>query len=217
MINGKIKVYLAEDHNVVRKAMQRLLSSFPIVDSVKDAANGKELLQLMENECPDAVIIDVEMPIMGGVEAAKIIANKYPTVKMLILSMHNESVFIKKLMDIGVHGFLTKSAQPDEVEKALKAIVFNDFYRNEISMSASANRNSKIEQEKYHKLTNREIEVLLLICQEMTPGEISERLQISEKTFFNHRANALLKTNSRSNVGLIRYAIKHGIIEVKRS
>lgn len=217
MINGKIKVYLAEDHNVVRKAMQRLLSSFPIVDSVKDAANGKELLQLMENECPDAVIIDVEMPIMGGVEAAKIIANKYPTVKMLILSMHNESVFIKKLMDIGVHGFLTKSAQPDEVERALKAIVFNDFYRNEISMSASANRNSKIEQEKYHKLTNREIEVLLLICQEMTPGEISERLQISEKTFFNHRANVLLKTNSRSNVGLIRYAIKHGIIEVKRS
>jgi DNA-binding NarL/FixJ family response regulator len=131
--------------------------------------------------------------------------------------MHNESVFIKKLMDIGVHGFLTKSAQPDEVERALKAIVFNDFYRNEISMSASANRNSKIEQEKYHKLTNREIEILLLICQEMTPGEISERLQISEKTFFNHRANALLKTNSRSNVGLVRYAIKQGIIEVKRS
>jgi len=199
---------------VVRKGMQRLLSSFRIVDNVKDAANGKELLELMEQECPDAVILDVEMPIMGGVEAAKIIANKYPSVKMLVLSMHNEAVFINKLMDIGVHGFLSKSAQPDEVERALSAVIERDFYRNSISTHALANRSGKIEQEKYHKLTNREVEILLLICQDMTPGEISERLQISEKTFFNHRANALAKTNSRSNVGLIRYAIKQRIIEV---
>jgi DNA-binding NarL/FixJ family response regulator len=214
MIKSKIKVYLAEDHHVVRKAMQRLLCSFQIVEEVKDAANGKELLALIEKDCPDAVILDVEMPIMGGVETAKIIASKYPTVKILILSMHNEAVFINKLMDIGVHGFLSKSTQPDEVEEALSSVIEKDFYRNKISMDALANRSVKIEEDKYHKLTNREIEILLLICQDMTPGEISERLQISEKTFFNHRANALVKTNSRSNVGLIRYAIRQGIINV---
>lgn len=215
MIKSKLKVYLAEDHNVVRKGMQRLLNSFEQVDVVKDAANGKELLALIEEDNPDAVILDVEMPVMGGIEAAKIIADRYPLVKMLVLTMHNEAVFINKLMDIGVHGFLSKSAEPQEVERALKAIVEKDFYKNDIATKALlSNGHSKTTEEKYCKLTNREIEILLLICQELTPGEISERLQISEKTFFNHRANILEKTNARGNVGLIRYAILNGYFKI---
>lgn len=213
-MKSKLKVYLAEDHNVVRKGMQRLLNSFEQVDVVKDAANGKELLTLIEEDSPDAVILDVEMPVMGGIEAAKIIADRYPDVKMLVLTMHNESVFINKLMDIGVHGFLSKSAEPQEVERALRAIVEKDFYKNEIATKALLNANGKAADEKYSKLTNREVEILLLICQELTPGEISERLQISEKTFFNHRANILDKTKSRSNVGLIRYAILNGYFKI---
>ena len=207
MIKSKLKVYLAEDHNVVRKGMQRLLNSFEQVDIVKDAANGKELLTLIEEDNPDAVILDVEMPVMSGIEAAKIIADRYPSVKMLVLTMHNEAVFINKLMDIGVHGFLSKSAEPQEVEEALKAIIEKDFYHNEIATKALSHVVGKPDQDGYGKLTNREIEIMLLICQELTPGEISERLQISEKTFFNHRANILQKTKARSNVGLIRYAI----------
>ena len=214
MNKSKIKVYLAEDHHVVRKGMQRLLNSFERVDVVKDAANGKELLELIEEDRPDAVILDVEMPVMGGIEAAKIIADRYPAVKMLVLTMHNEAVFINKLMDIGVHGFLSKSAEPREVEKALESIVEKDFYRNEITTRALARSTGKVDDEKYGRLTNREIEILLLICQELTPGEISERLQISEKTFFNHRANILKKTMARSNVGLIRYAILKGFFKI---
>ena len=214
MNKSKIKVYLAEDHHVVRKGMQRLLNSFERVDVVKDAANGKELLELIEEDHPDAVILDVEMPVMGGIEAAKIIADRYPAVKMLVLTMHNEAVFINKLMDIGVHGFLSKSAEPREVEKALESIVEKDFYRNEITTRALARSTGKVDDEKYGRLTNREIEILLLICQELTPGEISERLQISEKTFFNHRANILKKTLARSNVGLIRYAILKGLFKI---
>jgi DNA-binding NarL/FixJ family response regulator len=211
---AKLKVYLAEDHNVVRKGMQRLLSSFDQVDIVKDASNGRELLTLIEEDNPDAVILDVEMPVMGGVEAAKIIANKYPSVKMLVLTMHNEAVFINKLMDIGVHGFLSKSAGPEEVERALASIVEKDFYKNDIVTKALATHVSKAEDEATVKLTNREIEILLLICQDLAPGEISERLRIAEKTFFNHRGNILAKTNARSNVGLIRYAISRGYFKV---
>lgn len=215
-MKSKLKVYLAEDHNVVRKGMQRLLNSFEHVDVVKDAANGKELLTLIEEDSPDAVILDVEMPVMGGIEAAKIIADRYPSVKMLVLTMHNESVFINKLMDIGVHGFLSKSAEPQEVEIALQAIVEKDFYKNDIATKAMLNSNGRAaEEDRYSKLTNREIEILLLICQELTPGEISERLQISEKTFFNHRANILEKTKVRGNVGLIRYAILNGYFKIQ--
>lgn len=214
MIKSKLKVYLAEDHNVVRKGMQRLLSSFEQVDVVKDAANGKELLSLIEEDSPDAVILDVEMPVMNGIEAAKVIADRFPSVKMLVLTMHNEAVFINKLMDIGVHGFLSKSAEPQEVEEALKAIIEKDFYHNDIADKALQQLGSKVNQDFHGKLTNREVEIMLLICQELTPGEISERLQISEKTFFNHRANILFKINARSNIGLIRYAILNGYFQL---
>jgi DNA-binding NarL/FixJ family response regulator len=215
MMTQKLKVYLAEDHNIVRKGMQRLLNSFEQVDVVKDAANGKELLQLIEQENPDAVILDVEMPVMGGIEAAKIIADRYPEVKMLVLTMHNEAVFINRLMDIGIHGFLSKSAEPEEVEKALRSIMEKDFYNNDITSKAIFNADShKTKEEKYGKLSNREMEILLLICQELTPKEISERLQISEKTFFNHRANILDKTRARSNVGLVRYAVVNGYFRI---
>lgn len=212
MINQKINVFLADDHTVVRKGMTRLISSFKRVMDVREASNGKELLALLEQNTPDAVILDVEMPVMGGVDAAKYITNHYPEIKILILTMHTEGVFIHKLMDIGVHGFLCKSTEPEEVEKALYSIIDRDFYRNDIVDNALR----KVSQPQTHtngasKLTPRETEILLLICQELTPGEISERLHISEKTFFNHRSNILEKASARSNVGLLRFALQRGI------
>lgn len=197
---------------MVRKGMTRLISSFNRVTDVREASNGKELLELLEQNTPDAVILDVEMPVMGGVDAARYITNHYPEIKILILTMHTEGVFIHKLMDIGVHGFLCKSTEPEEVEKALYSIIDRDFYRNDIVDNALR----KVSQSKPHlnggasKLTPRELEILLLICQELTPGEISDRLHISEKTFFNHRSNILEKAKVRSNVGLLRFALQRG-------
>ena len=214
MKQNKVTVYLADDHNIVRKAMQRLLSTFSNISVVKEAGNGKELLALMEEETPDAVILDVEMPVMGGVEAAKQIADRFPSVKMLVLTMHNEEVFINKLMDIGVHGFLNKSSQPEEVETALHAIIEKDFFKNDIVQRALAKPSTPIPDEKHGRLTIREIEILLLICQELAPAEISDRLKISEKTYFNHRANILEKTKTRGNVGLLRFAVQKGYIKL---
>jgi DNA-binding NarL/FixJ family response regulator len=210
----KINVYLADDHNVVRKGMIRLLGTFARVGRVKEAANGKELLALMAYDQPDAVILDVEMPVMGGIETGKRIADSFPNVKMLILTMHTEEVFINKLVDIGIHGFLSKSAEPEEVERALYSVVDKDFYKNEIFDRAIAMAGHSNVEDKYSKLTTREIEILLLICQELTPGEISERLQISEKTFFNHRSHILTKTGVRNNVGLIRFALQRRLIAI---
>jgi len=210
----KINVYLADDHNVVRKGMIRLLGTFARVGRVKEAANGKELLALMAYDQPDAVILDVEMPVMGGIETGKRIADSFPNVKMLILTMHTEEVFINKLVDIGIHGFLSKSAEPEEVERALYSVVDKDFYKNEIFDRAIAMAGHSNVEDKYSNLTTREIEILLLICQELTPGEISERLQISEKTFFNHRSHILTKTGVRNNVGLIRFALQRRLIAI---
>ena len=147
---------------------------------------------------------------MGGLETAQHLIEHFPEVKILILTMHTEEAFITRLMDIGVHGFLSKAAEPEEVEKALYAVVDNDFYRNQTVDDALQGIRKKPQMASLEKLSNREIEILALICQELSPGEISERLQISEKTFFNHRSNILLKTGARNNIGLYRFAIEKG-------
>lgn len=209
----RIKVFIADDHPIVRQGMGRLLSTFERVSDVKEAANGKDLINLLANEPADAVIMDVEMPVMGGIEAAKIISQRYPDVKILILTLHTEEVFVNRLLNLGVNGFLTKSTEPEELERALYAIVDNDFYKNSIVENSLKKNHRDSGEEAPTKLSTREIEILILICQDLTPGDISSRLQISEKTFFNHRANILEKTGARSNVGLVRFAIQRGYIK----
>jgi DNA-binding NarL/FixJ family response regulator len=213
-MTNKISLYIADDHNIVRRGMARLLKSFDRVHEVVEASNGKELILLIKKKVPDAVILDIEMPVMGGIDTVKHLNEHFPTVKILILTMHMEDVFINRLMEYGIHGFLSKSSEPEEVERALYAIVDKDFYRNEIVRNAIARRTPVQEEDAYTaKLSAREIEILLLICQDLTPGEISERLKISEKTFFNHRANILKKANARSNVGLVKFARHKGYIK----
>ncbi|MBL7847733.1 MAG: response regulator transcription factor [Cyclobacteriaceae bacterium] len=216
-MKNNLLVYLADDHTVVRKGMLRLLNTFSRVGQIGEAANGKELIQLVEARQPDAVILDVEMPVLGGIETTRYLAEHFPDVKILILTMHTEEIFVIRLMDLGVHGLLSKSCGPDEVEKALYAIVDKDFYRNDIMERALRKLESNVSVDKsYQKLTSRELEILLLICQELSPGEISERLQISEKTFFNHRANILSKVNCRGNVGLVKFAHEKGLLHLSK-
>lgn len=214
-MTNKISLYIADDHNIVRRGMARLLKSFDRVQEVVEASNGKELIMLIKKKVPDAVILDIEMPVMGGIETAKHLNEHFPSVKILILTMHMEEVFINRLMEYGIHGFLSKSSEPEEVEKALYAIIDKDFYRNDILHKAIARRTPVQEENAYTaKLSAREIEILLLICQDLPPGEISERLKISEKTFFNHRANILKKASARSNVGLVKFAEHKGYIKL---
>jgi len=206
-----INVYIADDHPVVRKGMVRLLKTFERVGEVKEAADGKELLALLTNDRPHIVILDIEMPVMGGVDSVKAILQRFPEVKILMLTMHSEEVLVRRLLDMEVNGFLTKSSGPEEIEKAIYAIMDNDFYKNSITENAQGISGAD-EREGGRKLTIREIEILLLICKEMTSKEISERLHISEKTFFNHRTNIMEKTGSKSNIGLLKYALRKGII-----
>jgi two-component system response regulator DegU len=213
----KLCVYVADDHTFVRKGMIRLLNTFKRIIEIKEASNGKELIELMAQSVPDAVVLDFEMPVMNGFETAKYILEHHPKVKILILTMHTEEIFILNLMELGVHGFLNKNAEPEEVERALYAVCDKDFYRNEIvnqALRRGINRSLVASTNTSSKLTPRELEILLLIGQELTPPEISIRLHISEKTFFNHRTNILTKLGVRGNVGLVKYAYQHGLLEI---
>lgn len=212
-----LKVYIADDHTLFRKAMVNLLRSFERVIEVKDAENGKELLSLIKNEIPDVVLVDLQMPVMDGSEACGHIIQKYPDVKIIVLTMHDSNKFILHMMDMGVHAFLLKNTEPDELEQAIYAVADKDFYHNEL-VAAVLRKNVKERQSgqrpnfDHPDLTDREREILLLICQELTMKEIGQRLYLSENTVRNHRVNIMDKVGVNNIVGLVKYAYETGIV-----
>ncbi len=213
----QLKVYIADDHTLFRKAMVNLLRSFERITDVKDAENGKELLTLIKYELPDVVIVDLQMPVMDGSETSAIILQKYPDVKIIILTMHDSSKFILHMMDLGVHAFLLKNTEPDELEKAIYAVADKDFYHNDLVVAVlrkNVNERKMGQRPTFQaaELTEREKEILLLICQELTMKEIGQRLFLSENTVRNHRVNIMEKVGVNNIVGLVKYAYEAGVV-----
>ncbi|MTI41999.1 response regulator transcription factor [Fulvivirga lutimaris] len=217
---SKLTVYIADDQTLFRKGMSRLVKSFGQVKEVKEAENGKELLAMVKEQQPDVILMDLEMPVMDGVEATEKIIAKYPDVKIIVLSMHDTQQHIFYLMEIGAHAFLLKNAEPEEVKEAIVSVIKHDFYQNQIVIEAL--RKGAIDQRKQKQvrpifqetapLTDREKEVLQLICRELTMKEIGDKLALSEKTIQNHRARIMVKLNARNTVGLVKYAYESGLI-----
>jgi two-component system, NarL family, response regulator DegU len=213
----QLKVYIADDHTLFRKAMVNLLRSFERIVDVKDAENGKELLTLVKYEVPDVAIIDLQMPVMDGAETSKQILQKYPDVKIIILTMHDSNKYILHMMELGAHAFLLKNTEPDELEKAIYAVADKDFYHNELVASVLRKnvKERKVGQRplfQQAELTEREKEILLLICQELTMKEIGQRLFLSENTVRNHRVNIMEKVGVNNIVGLVKFAYDTGVV-----
>ncbi len=213
----KFKVFIADDHTLFRKAMVNLLRSFERVGEVKDAENGKELLTLIKFEKPDVAIVDLQMPVMDGAETCENIIQKFPDVKIIILTMHDSEKYILHMMEAGVHAFLLKNTEPDELERAIYAVVEKDFYHNDLvgSVLRKNVKEKKMGQRpvfRHAELTDREKEILVLICQELTIREIGQRLSLSENTVRNHRVNIMEKVEVNNTVGLVKYAYEVGLI-----
>ncbi len=215
----KWTVYIADDQTLFRQGMSRLVSTFKNVAEVKVASNGKELLDLVNKKPPDAVLMDLEMPIMNGIEATEKVLAKHPDVKIVGLSMHDSHQHIYYFLETGAHGFLLKNADPEEVEAAITSAIEKDFYNNQLT--ADALRKGTLDRKKAEgrpifqsniTLSDREKEVLLLICRELTMREISERLSLSEKTIHNHRARIMSKVGVHNTVGLVKYAYSIGML-----
>jgi two-component system, NarL family, response regulator DegU len=213
----EIKVFIADDHTLFRKAMVNLLQTFSRVSLVKDAENGKELLTLIKYEPPDVALIDLQMPVMDGADTCEQVLAKYPEIKLIVLTMHDSEKYILHMMEMGVHGFLLKNSEPDELERAIYAVYDKDFYHNDLVSSvlrknvrdkALANRPDFTKAE----LSDREKEVLVMICRELTIREIAQRLSLSENTVRNHRVNIMEKIGAHNMVGMVRYAYDSGLI-----
>lgn len=216
-MNKKLKVYIADDHTLFRKAMVNLLKSFESVVEVKDAENGKALLALMKYEAPDVAIIDLQMPVMDGAETCEAIVDKFPDVKIIVLTMHDSERYILHMMEMGVHAFLLKNTEPDELQEAIHAVVEKDFYHNDL-VAAVLRKNVKDKKFAQRpmfssELSEREKEIVKLVCQELTIKEIGQKLSISENTVRNHRVNIMEKVGVNNMVGLVKYAYEVGLMK----
>lgn len=214
----QLKIFIADDHTLFRKAMVNLIKGFENVEEVKDAENGKELLTLMKYQQPDVAIVDLQMPVMDGTETCENIFAKYPDVKVIVLTMHDSEKYILHMMEMGVHAFLLKNTEPEELEHAINAVIEKDFYHNDLV--ASVLRKNMREKKQGHRpsfhtveLSEREKEVVMLVCQELTIKEISQKLSLSENTVRNHRSNIMEKVGVSNMVGLVKYAYDTGLMK----
>lgn len=212
-----IKVFIADDHTLFRKAMVNLLQTFSRVSLVKDAENGKELLTLVKYEQPDVALIDLQMPVMDGTDTCEQLLAKYPGIKLIVLTMHDSEKYVLHMMEMGVHGYLLKNTEPDELERAIYAVYDKDFYHNDLVASVlrksvrdkvAANRPDFTKAD----LSDREKEILFMICRELTIREIAGRLSLSENTVRNHRVNMMEKIGAHNTVGMVKYAYDIGLV-----
>ncbi len=213
----KIKVFLAEDHTIVRKGLRLLLEGHADIEVVGEAENGREAIEQVEALLPDVVLMDITMPELNGIEATLRIKKSHPEIKILALTVHTNEEYIYQLLNAGASGYLDKNTAPTELLSAIKAVYRGDSFLSPVIsktlIDVYLRQAEEPEQEdSYQTLTSREREVLQLLTEGYAYKEIADKLNISVKTVGVHRVNLMEKLNINNTTELIKYAIRKGII-----
>ncbi len=208
---------IADDHKVFRQGLRYTLNTDPQLKCIGEAENGKQLLQLLASIQPDVILMDLKMPEMDGMEATKAIRQLYPDVKILVLTMYDDEQFVLHMLDMGVNGYLVKNADPEEIIKALYTVHENDYYFNDmvsrLMLRTIVNKKQVQQRTKENvQLSDKETEILRLICLEHTNAEIAEKVFLSQRTVEGIRSTLLEKIGVRNTAGLVMYAVKRGIV-----
>lgn len=214
--NTRIRVILADDHTLFRNGLKLLLSNNVDVQVVGEASDGNELLSLLTKLPCDVVLMDIEMPGINGFDATRIIAEQYPEVKVISLSMYGEEDYYYRMIEAGARGFLLKSSEINEVSEAIRRVMRGGtYFSSDILYNVLKNIHtvvSKTDTQALH-LSQREKEVLELICRGKSNQEIADQLFISKRTVEKHRANLLAKTNTKNTAQLVMFAVENKLIE----
>ena len=213
----KITVGLIDDHAIVRKGLIALLEAGDVADVILDAGSGEELMEKLKFNQPQVLLLDYSMPGMDGEQTLKLLKAQYPEIKVLMLSMNDDEALTLHLVEQGANGYLLKESGPEEVENAIQSAHNSGFYFNDRvsrimlrrvvqqdALPASAHTNSQ--------LSERELEVLTLICKQHTTQEIADKLFISARTVEGHRKRIQEKMGVRNTAGMVFYALKHGLV-----
>ncbi|MCK9208083.1 MAG: response regulator transcription factor [Salinivirgaceae bacterium] len=217
MNKTKIKAVIVDDHEMFRSGLKSLLEQENLAQVVAEASNGQEFLELMGTLSPDLILMDIDMPLMNGIEASEKALAKNPKLNILVLSMYDDYSHYTRLVTAGVKGFISKSSGKTDLERGIMAVSNGDSY-----FSSDLLRNIIIEINKPKErvaskgsavtFSSREEEVLKLICNGYATNEIADKLCLSHKTIDNHRSKLLQKAGVKNSIGLVIYAIKNKIV-----
>ena len=212
---SKIKIIIADDHQLFRNGLKILLEAFDEFEICGEAVNGAEVVKILENTDCDLVLMDIDMPVMDGIDATRESLAIKPGVKVIALSMYGEEEYYHRMVEAGAKGFLLKDSDINEVKEAIVNVHNGgNYFSQELLQHVIQKIRSRETETKHANLSNREKEILYNICEGLSNQEIAERLFISKRTVDKHRANLLSKTNSKNTASLILYAIKNKIIEI---
>lgn len=215
-----IKVAIADDHILFRTGVKTALSMKKDIKMVAEADNGMQLLTLLKHVQPDVILLDIQMPIMDGITTLPEIKKLYPEVKVVMLTMHNDHSMISKLMELGANAYLTKNSDSEVIYEAVKTVYQQEYYFNTLTNKAlidglRVKRQTENAMPTDAKLTDKEVTILKLMCEEKSTKEIADMVDLSPRTVEAIRDKLKTKTGAKSMAGLVMFAVKSGIIENK--
>ncbi len=213
----KIRLLLADDHQLVLKGLVALLEQEPEVEIAATAKNGQEAVEAVEAHSIDIAILDIDMPVRNGLDACEQIKKQFSTVKVLMLSMHHEPSLVQKAIEMGADGFVLKTADFEELIFALRQICKGKSYFDTglfVGQNVDYQPVHSVSDQRLEQLTTREIEILSMIAAGLNNNKIAEKLFISPKTVDTHRTNLMRKLNANNAASLTRIAIETGLLRL---
>ena len=215
----KIRVLVVDDHTIVRDGICSLLGLTPDIDVVGEAADGREALEVVRKLTPDVVLMDIAMPIMGGLEATRRICKEFPGVKVLALTQYDDREYVFPVIEAGACGFISKTAASSELASGIRSVYHGDSYLSPsvaklLVEDYQQGANMREGHDPYEQLTDREREILKLLAEGYTTQEIADMLTLSPKTVEGHKTSLMAKLDIHSRIDLVKYALRKGIIIV---
>jgi len=213
-----IKVAIADDHKIFRKGVILSLKPYHNIHFVLEAENGEELIKGVENAKPDIILMDLKMPVKDGIETTKYLNKHFPAIRILILTMYEDERFVGHLMDSGANGYLLKSTDPEEIKQGIMDVMRTGFYLNNFVNRVLIKKNYS--KQKFNPnlnsevvISDREKEVLSLVCLEYTAQEIAQKMDISARTVEAIKDRLMERFGVKNSVGLVFFAMKNSLIE----
>lgn len=212
---NKIKVVLVDDHAVVRSGIQMIMANEKDIEITGEAETGKQALALIKKIKPDVVVMDIGLSDMSGIEATQKITDRYPEVKVVALTIHEDEEYFFKMLEVGASGYVPKRAAPEELITAIRAAAANEIfiYPSLVKLLVQDFVRQSEGKETRNELTPREHEVFAYLADGVMNQKIAEELHISPKTVARHRENIMRKLNLHNRTELVKYAIRKGIID----
>jgi two-component system, NarL family, response regulator NreC len=210
---SKIRIVLADDHSVVRQGFRRILEAQADMEIVGEASNGREALETATKLSPDVVVMDVAMPELNGIEATRRMGEAAPRTRVLALSMHKDSVYVREILRAGARGYLLKDAVDEDLIAAVRSVARGEGYLSPGVADAVLTDYRQHVTDPIDLLTSREREVLQLIAEGKTNKEIATTLNLSVYTVDAHRGRIMEKLNLHSTGELVRFAIRKGLVD----